>query len=121
MTTPILEIPEIASSQTNQYVTANEAFRALESAMRASLDIDFAAGDIDLTVEQLCSAFLFRSSGNTVARVFTIPEKSAFFAVQNLGSETLTVKRGAAEIPLAASSMSMFYSDGSADGLFIFG
>lgn len=120
MTTPILAINELANNQVNQFITANEAFRALESAMRGFLLLDFSTGNISLTQSDLGSAFLFRATANTLVRNLEIPAVSGFFAVQNLGSATLNIIRGSTSLELAAGQIKLYFSDGSVNGLVVF-
>lgn len=120
MSTPILGITELAANQVNQFATANEAFRAIESAMRGFLLLDFSVSNIELDQSEFASAFLFRATANTVPRDLLVPEISGFFAVQNLGSEVLNIVRGSTSLSLAAGSAKFYYSDGSVNGLIAF-
>lgn len=117
MTTPILEIPEIAAQQTAQYVIANEAFRALSGAANNFSQIDFAADDVELNAEIFQRNFLLIAINNTVARVLELPGKIRFFAVLNQGSETLTIMQGTTELTLAASASAFYFTDGTENGL----
>ncbi|HSX49947.1 MAG TPA: hypothetical protein VLF09_03255 [Cellvibrio sp.] len=119
MTTPLLDITEVANNQVNQYLTVNEAIRALESAGNDGFEIDLSSGDATILADDLLRAFMFVSSGNAVARVITVPAKRRAFAVQNAGTATLKVKRGSAEIDVRAGTASFFYMDGTANGLIV--
>lgn len=118
MTTPILEIPEISGSQINQYITANEAFRSLEAAANDFLSVSLASANVTLTNAQFAAAFMFVATGNTVARVLTIPQKKRNFIVRNSGSADLTVTRGTSTVTILAADSVEFVTDGTANGLF---
>lgn len=121
MTTPILSITEVANNQVNQYLTVNEAIRALESSANAFVTVDLSAGDATISNADPDYFFsrnvLFKSSGNSVARVLTIPAITRLFAVLNGGSATLTVKRGTSEYSVSAAHAILFYADGTTNGL----
>lgn len=126
MTTPILKITEAANGQVDQYLTYNDALRALESSTNNFYLVDMSAGDVTLTDAANANPALnyifsrnqvFRTSGNTVARVLTVPQSKRLFMVQNSGTFALTVKRGTAEITVAATFSAIFYCDGTANGL----
>lgn len=126
MTTPILKITEAANGQVDQYLTYNEALRALESSTNNFYVVDMSTGDVTMTDAANADPALnyifsrnqvFRTSGNTVARVLTVPQSKRLFVVQNGGTFALTVKRGTSEISLAATLAAIFYCDGTANGL----
>lgn len=117
MTTPILNIAEVADGQINQYLTYNEALRSLESAANDFYVVDLSSGNVTLTAGQFTRAVLFKSDGNTVARTLTAPASKRLFIVQNTGTAALTVKIGTTEIAVPIDSGSLFYSDGTANGL----
>lgn len=126
MTTPILKITEAANGQVDQYLTYNEALRALESSTNNFYVVDMSSSDVTLTDAANVNPALnyifsrnqvFRTSGNTVARVLTVPQSKRLFMVQNSGTFALTVKRGTAEITVAAAVSAIFYCDGTANGL----
>lgn len=117
MTTPIAEITEISGSQINQYATANEAFRALESLVQNFVELDFAEGDIVIDELVFMRHFMLRTTNNTVARALELPGKIRFFAVLNQGSEPLTITQGATDLTLAAGSSAFYFTDGTENGL----
>lgn len=69
MATPILNITELADGQVNNYSTSNTGVRALEAASNDFLTVDLSAGNVTLTVAQYRGSVVYRSSGNTVARI----------------------------------------------------
>jgi hypothetical protein len=117
MATPILNITECATGQVDQFVIYNEALRLLEKATQGFALVDFSAGDVPLTLDEFRAVFLFRSSGNTVARDFTLPANKRSFAVHNNGSATLSIKLGSTTLTLAAGASANYYSDGTTNGL----
>lgn len=119
MSTPILNIAELANGQVDQYLTANEAFRDLEAAANAVVAIDLSGGDETLTLEQLRGAGMFVCSGHTVARVLTVPALTRFFCVANGGTDDVDVTVGSTAITVTAGAMRAFFADGTTDGLFV--
>lgn len=119
MATPILDITELANGQTDQYLTANEAFRELEAAANAVSAVDLEADDATLTLAQLRAAGLFLCSGHTVARVLTVPALQRFFCVANGGTDDVDVTVGSTAITVTAGTMRAFFADGTTDGLFV--
>lgn len=117
MTTPIKNITEVANNQTNQYITVNEALRALESACFDIATVDFSTGNVTLSALVFDRAVFFRSSGNAVARDLTVPQSKSLFIVHNNGTAILTVKRGTASVDVAIGAAKQLYSDGTANGL----
>lgn len=126
MTTPILKITEAANGQVDQYLTYNEALRAMESSTNNFYVVDMSSGDVTLTDAANVDPALnyifsrnqvFRTSGNTVARVLTVPQSKRLFVVQNGGSVAVTVKRGTTEFSVASGRASTFYCDATANGL----
>lgn len=121
MTTPILQIPEVANNQVNQYLTVNEALRSLEAAMNDFLPVNLSAGNKTVSLAEFVNYFLFRCSGNSVARNIDFPLGKRFFAVLNSGTASLSVRMGAITISLPAGASAFFYTDGTVSGLFKIG
>lgn len=121
MSTPILGITELANNQVDQFATANEAFRAIESAFSNFTVCNLATGNVTITAANFKLYFLFRASGNTVARDIVFPVATRFFAVQNTGSATLSIKLGTTTVTLAAGASAFYFADGTANGLFKIG
>lgn len=117
MTTPILGIREIAGNQQNQYITANEAFRALEAAGNDFLGVDLAAGNASLTEAQFTAFYAFIAGGHNVARVLTVPASKRAFVVINAGLANVTVTRGSSTVVVPSDASALLLTDGTADGL----
>jgi len=117
MATPILNIAECASGQVDQFAVYNEALRSLEKATQDFLEVDLASANATLTLANFRAYFLFRIKNNTVARDFTLQVNKRFFAVQNTGSATLSIKLGSTTLTLAAGASAMYYADGTTNGL----
>jgi hypothetical protein len=127
MATPNLNITHIVTAQAQKEVTAqaqkevtaNEAFDALDAALCGELSLDFTAGNVALTDAQFRGSIAFRATNLSVARDLTVPAVKRLFVVSNKdGTNTLTVKRGATSVALAAGKLALLYTDGTTDGLF---
>lgn len=121
MTTPILGITEISGNQQNQYITANEAFRALEAASNGFLTVDLAAGTVTLTAAQFTAAYAFYGVGHSVTTVLNVPASKRAFVVINGGTGNITVTRGAGTKAIAPGESMMLLTDGTSDGLYSVG
>lgn len=117
MTTPILGITELASGQVDQFVTANEMVRSLESATQDFLVVDLTAANATVSAANFNKYFMLRCSGHTVARDVTVQASKRFFCVDNLGTATLSIKLGATTLTLATTLSGFYYTDGTANGL----
>jgi hypothetical protein len=121
LTTPILNIPEVANNQVDQYATVNEALRDLEAAGNDVFDIDMSSADASITNVSPDFVFsryaVFRAIGNAVPRALTVPAAKRLFVVWNSGSADLSVIRGSASIVVSAGSAFVFYADGTTNGL----
>lgn len=117
MTTPILEIPEIANNSVNQYLTANEAFRALESAANDFLSVDLSSGNVTLTAAQFMRYGLFISAGNTASRNLTVPASKRIFSVFNGGTFPLFVLCGTGSIRVPDGESVLIATDGTTNGI----
>ena len=121
MTTPILQITEVANGQIDQYLTINEAVRILEAASDGFLPVDLVAGNALIT--NLAPDFemlrhqVFRAENNTVARSITFSANERSFKVDNTGTAALDVILGATTISVPAGDLYAFYADGTVDGL----
>ncbi len=118
MTTPILGITEISGNQQNQYLTANEAFRALEASTNDFLSVDLSGGDVTLTPAQFTAAYAFVGTGHSLTRALTVPASKRAFVVRNAGTQNINVTRGVTIIAITAGSVFLLYTDGTADGLY---
>jgi hypothetical protein len=117
MTTPILGITELSNGQVDQFATCNEMVRSLESATQDFLGVDLTAANATITAANFKKYFMFRCSGHTVARDFTLQASKRFFCVHNLGTATLSIKLGTTTLTLATTLSGFYYTDGTANGL----
>jgi hypothetical protein len=119
MATPNLNITHIVTAQAQKEVTANEAFDALDGALCGQLSVDFTAGNVTLSDAQFRGAIAFRAANLSVARDLTVPAIKRLFVANNKdGTNTLTAKRGATSVVVAAGKAALLYTDGTTDGLF---
>ncbi len=113
-----LNITLVAANQNQKEVTVNDGFLALDAALTEILTVDLTADDVTLTSAQYRGSLGFLTSGNTVARILTLPQiKRAAVWIKNGGSETLSIARGATTLTLAAGAYALYATDGTADGL----
>jgi hypothetical protein len=117
MTTPILDITEIANGQTDQYLTANEAFRALEAAAYAALAVDLSGGDVELTDEELRGYGQFVCSGQAADQALDVPaDIPKTFVVWNTDATydvDVDVVGGSSPIAVAPGDSGFFAVDGA--------
>lgn len=112
---PILQIPELAPTQTDKTTTINDMIIAIENATQAQVSYSFAGGDVSLTTTQFVSATAFKATGLTAAQNLIIPLQPRVFGVINTSStHALTVKGASgATVVIAASSAAMIQCDGT--------
>jgi hypothetical protein len=114
--TPLLHLPEVASNQDQKEATINTAIAILEAAMNDTLVVSLASGDVTLNTDQFTKYFHHQFSGNTVARTVSIPNTPRWFAVENLGSASITFEvTGAPGLTaeLASGKIGLVVSDGT--------
>lgn len=125
MTTPNLEITELVNGQTDQYITANEAFRALERAMCGRFVHNFDS-DANYTLvttagsEEWWDKFMeFTDTSSpqilTAGRDVIFPAKNGpEYIVKNSTGQTLTLKiSGQSGVALSAGSTGRYYYNGT--------
>lgn len=117
MTTPILQIPEAADGEVNQYLRLNEGMRALEAAANDYLSVSLASGNVTLSAAQFTRYQLFDCTGHSVSRGLTIQQSKRLFFVKNSGTAIVNVKLGSTSFSLSAGKAGFFYSSGLANGL----
>lgn len=114
--TPLLHLPEVASNQDQKEATINTAIAILEAAMNDTLVVSLATGNVTLNTDQFTKYFHHQFSGNTVARTVSVPNTPRWFAVENLGSATITFEvTGAPGLTaeLASGKIGLVVSDGT--------
>ena len=115
-----LNLPVITSGQSQKFQTSNDADAALDNAITESLDNDYTSGNVTLTNAEFRENFRFNATNLSVARVLTVQAIKRYFLVDNTGgSNTLTVTLGSTTEVLQASTVGLFYTDGTANGLII--
>ena len=113
MTTPNLNIAEVAAAQNQKEVTINGALAALDNAGNSTLVIEVDA-NIVLTEDQFTRNAIFELSQGTIAADFTISLPSSdnkrLFAINNLSDYGVTI---ASNITIASGSASILYYNGT--------
>ena len=115
--TPILHLPEVAPNQDQKETTINTSLAILEAAMNDTLSISLAAGNVVLNTDQFTKWFLHQYFGHTVARTVTIPATPRWFAVENLGTGTITFQAAGASsanltVSLLPGKIGLIITDG---------
>jgi hypothetical protein len=114
-TTPILNLPQVASNQNQKETTINTAMAILEAAMNDAVGISLASGNHTLTTDEFTKFFHQKYSGQTAARQVTIPTTKRWFAASNTGAFDITIKCNGsvgATLTLAAGKRVLALSDG---------
>lgn len=113
-----LNIPMVAAAQNQKEVTINAATAQLSGAIADFLSCDLSAADYVLTNTNFEQYMGFATTGNTVARAFTISAvKRAIFYIQNGGTSTVTVTVGSTTLGVPPESVGFFQTDGTTNGL----
>lgn len=115
-----LNTPTMSASQAQKEVTFNDVKGKLDAAITESYTASVAAGNATLTDAQFREAVRFLVSGAaTTGRQLIVPQiKHLFLVTADAGnSDPITVKRGTTEFEMQADSTSIFYTDGTANGL----
>jgi hypothetical protein len=119
MTSPNLEVPHVAASQSQKVVTVNEAIDFLDRGMTDLLDVSVASGDVTLTDDQaLRHAFFTISGAPGTDRLVTAPtnQKSYFLRNDTTGGYDITFKAsGSGETPIELPPLDwqLVYVDGT--------
>lgn len=112
-----LTLDQVAASQAQKEVAINDIFGQVDAAVTELLLVNLAAGNVAITAAQARRAMLLRTAGNAVARDLTLPQIKRELTIQNGGSATLSIKRGATTITLGAGLVTKVYTDGTTDGM----
>jgi hypothetical protein len=119
---PILEIQEVASTQSDKTTTINDMVVQLEAAFNDQLVLDFTSGNITLTFAQFSRYGAFIATNLPTDRTLTIPlltlvgglAAKRIFMVRNTSGFNLTVGgTTGATVTLSASSAASIQSDGT--------
>jgi hypothetical protein len=112
MSTPILNIPQIAPTQADKTTTLNDMMLAIEGATQDQLSVSL-TGDVTLTTYQFTRYVCFVVAP-TSAHSLIIPSSKRVFVVRNNGSADCTVGYTAGTgITVAAGNGAIIQSDGS--------
>lgn len=115
-----LDISQVAAGQSSKEVTVNNATGQLDAALTELLDVNLSAGNVTLTSAQFRGAMMFNGTGHSVSRNLTVPAvKRSIFVVRNSGTGDLNVVRGSTTLTLFASTLAVFATDGTTNGLII--
>ncbi len=109
---------EVTAGQNQKEVTINDSDGILDAALTEFLDSDYTSADVTLTDDEFQQNVRFNSTNLTVARALNLVVFKKFFIVDNTdGTATLTVTQGSTTIGVEAGGTSMFYADGTTNGL----
>ena len=110
-----LNLDQVTAAQNQKEVTINDQAGQLDAALTEVVTVDLTSADANLTSGQFTRAIQFICSGNTVARVITIPATKRLFAFQNTGSADVTITvSGGSSVMVPAAGTAIIYTDGSA-------
>lgn len=90
---------------------------SLDLALTDTVDQDLTSGDVTVTDTDFRENIVLRAINNTVARNLTVPAIKRLFVVRNDGTATLTVALGTTSLLVEAGEATIFYTDGTANGL----
>jgi hypothetical protein len=120
--TPILEVNEVAPTQTDKTTTINDAIVALEAAFNDQLSVDMSAGNVTLSWSQFSRHAFFVPTGATADRNLIIPLSTPtghlaakrFFCVRNATAHNIIVGGvSGTTVTIAAGDAAALQSDGT--------
>lgn len=126
MTLGNLTLSELTGSQNQKHITANSQVDEIDDAMTEFTTVSLAAGNV--TLDDGGAGLLsykrnqvFVLSGHTVARDFTLPAVKRLVVIKNDGtaSGAASIKRGSTTHVLPISETRLYYTDGTANGLYL--
>ncbi len=114
-----LNIPQVASSQTSKEVTINAATTQLGQALTAYFPIDLTAGTgATVLAADFESNLLFQLENGTTTQTVTLPAvQRGLFLVRNDSAHTHHIVVGSTSVDVAASTVALFQTDGTTNGL----
>jgi len=112
-----LNLPVIASGQTNKFQTSNDADNDLDLALTDLTVLDFTLGAIALTQTQYTRAMAFKCTNVGSVLALTLYASRKLVVVWNAGANAVTVTLGTTTFSLAAGAIGFYYTDGTANGL----
>lgn len=111
----ILNLPLVAPNQNQKETTINSALAILEAASNDETAFSMASGNRTLNTNDYTRAFHLQFTGQTAARVVTLPTTLRFFAASNNGAYDLTFKTPGSSgttVIVAAGKRVLLLSDG---------
>lgn len=120
--TPILQIPEISSSQDQKEVTANTAFELLEAAYGDTLDVDVTSSPVTIADSDILEHFRFRFINATVAGKIVILGTTPYkrlILLRSSSSNTqpILVEHGSNSLTIYPGQTIFVYMNGTANSL----
>lgn len=121
--TPILQIAQVATNQSQKETTINTGFAVMEGSANDFFVVDLSAGSAVLTIDQYTKYIMFRGQGHTVSRNLDTPTLSGtftgkrFFIVSNEGTGSIVVRpsgSGTGTITVGSGNIVLIQNDGSA-------
>lgn len=116
-----LDVSQVATNQANKETTINDATGQLDAAITEFLSSDASAGNVTLTSNQFRRNVRFIVTGvpAMTPRNLILPAVKHLFIVSSDSgnSDDVNVVRGATSLPIIPGADSIFYTDGTTDGL----
>lgn len=107
---------QLTGGMANPETAVNTATGRLDAAITEITTVDLTS-DVTLTTAQYQSAFRFDVTPSGTAKKLTLPAIKRMALVNNTSANSISVVKGTTTIALAAGSMALFYTDGTANGL----
>lgn len=115
--TPILEIPQLATTSTGKETMVNDGFLAMEQSTNQRLEVDFTSGNVTLTATEFLRYFRFIATNLSVPRtLFVETNVREFFVDNTAGTDDLTVDitgSPGSSVTIGSGEMFMVHSDGT--------
>ncbi len=115
-----LNLDQVAENQANKEVTINTATGQLDAAMTERRQVDVNAGDVTLTNTQYRQNTLFEIiNATTAGREVILPAIKRLVTLRSAPANTqaVDITVGTTTIALAAGTVMIVYTDGTANGL----
>lgn len=117
-----LSIVRMTEDQTGKELTHNEALGHIDALLSSALTVDLTSGDVTLTTTEFKNYLAYRADNQPDdTRVVTIQAIPRFFLFNNSGAFDVTVTLGTTDVVIEPGYWVLFYTDGTANGLFAAG